>query len=195
MNCSRLVLGVGLLALLTACAGTVTVPDDTELEDPRPVFLLDHGRHASLVVTRADDSLIRYVYGDWRWYARQETGFFRIFPTLFARTQAALGRRELAGPPESDALRRQIRVVIQEIHPLSVPAALIDELIATLDARFEDALETLYYNRDYDLEFVHDPKPYTLGDNSNHVVAGWLRQLDIDVSGNPVFGRWRVAGD
>lgn len=191
MNWKSIASGVGL-ALLTGCAGTVNVPDAAELDDPRPVFLLDHGHHSSLVVTRADDSMVRYVYGDWRWYAMRETGFLRSFPTLFASTQAALGRRELDGPPEADSLRGRIRVVIDQLYGLSAPAERIDSLIERLDQRFDAAADTRMYNQDYDLEFVHDPKPYTLGSNSNHVIAAWLEELGIDVSGNPMFGRWRV---
>lgn len=191
MNWRNVVSGVGL-ALLTGCAGTVKVPDSAGLDDPRPVFLLDHGYHSSLVVTRADGSMVRYVYGDWRWYARRKTGFLRSIPTLFASTQAALGRRELDGPPEADSLSDRIRVVIDQLYSLSAPAERIDSLIERLDQRFDAAGDTRIYNQGYDLEFVHHPRPYTLGDNSNHVIAAWLEELGIDVSGNPMFGRWRV---
>lgn len=191
MNWRCIVSGVGL-ALLTGCAGTVNVPDAAELDDPRPVFLLDHGYHTSLVVSRGDGSMVRYVYGDWRWYARRKTGFLRSFPTLFASTQAALGRRELDGPPQADSLSDRIRVVIDQLYSLSAPAERIDSLIERLDQRFDAAADTRIYNQGYDLEFVHDPRPYTLGDNSNHVIAAWMEELGIDVSGNPMFGRWRV---
>jgi hypothetical protein len=183
---------VVLALLLAGCVGTVTRPDDTTLDQPRPAFLLDHGRHSTLVLTREDDSMIRYLYGEWRWYALQETGFFRVWPTLFFPTQAALGRKELDGPPGKDTIRRQIPVVIRKIHELSVEAERIDELDRKLEQRFEAAIDTRHHNPVYDLEFVHHPRDYTVFYNSNHVVADWLRELGIEVRGNPMWGTWRV---
>jgi hypothetical protein len=188
---ARLLLVV-LIILLSGCVGTVTRPAGDAIDQPRPVFLLDHGRHSSLVLTREDDSMVRYLYGEWRWYALQETGFFRVWPVLFFPTQAALGRKGLTGPPEETSIRRQIPVVIQAIHELPAEAERIDELDRRLEQRFEDATDTLLYNRDYDLEFVHDPVDYTVFYNSNHVVADWLRELGIEVRGNPIWGWWRV---
>lgn len=184
-----------LTALLTGCVGTVTRPDIQEIEQPRPVYLLDHGRHSTLVLTREDDSMVRYIYGEWRWYALQEAGVFRVLPTLFFPTQAALGRKELDGPPAESTIRRQIPVVIQAVHELPAEAERIDQLDRRLEQRFDDAIDTLHYNRDFDLEFVHDRKPYTVFDNSNHIVADWLRELGIEATGNPMWGTWRISAE
>lgn len=176
--------------LLGGCAATISVPPAPA--EPRPVYVVDHGRHSSLVLVRGDHSLVRYAYGEWRWYAKQDTGFWRAFPTLFARTTAALGRRELAGPPTEENIRRRIPVVIDAIYALPGEPARVDALSADLDALFEARRDTLHYNAVYDLEFVVHPEPYTLGHNSNHVVAGWLRQLAIEVRGSPMMGTWRL---
>ncbi len=192
MQVARTIVAILLIIVFTGCAGKLTRPDTESLEQPRPVFLLDHGRHSSLVLTREDQSMVRYLYGEWRWYALQETGPLRAFPTLFAPTRAALGRRELAGPPDARVIRRQIPVVIDTLHELPVEATRVDRLIQELDERFEAARETRHENRAYDLEFVHHPKDYTVFDNSNHVVAEWLRELGLEVSGNPMWGTWRV---
>ncbi len=181
-----------LAALLTGCVGTVTRPDVEDIEQPRLVYLLDHGRHSTLVLTRADDSMVRYLYGEWRWYALQETGFFRVLPTLFFPTQAALGRKELTGAPDESGIRRQVPVVIRDIHELPAEADRIDQLDQRLKQRFEDASDTRHHNPNYDLEFVHDPVDYTVFYNSNHVVADWLRELGVKVRGNPIWGWWRV---
>lgn len=177
-------------ALQIACAATITPPPEPTA--PRLVYFLDHGRHASLVLTRDDDRMVRYAYGDWRWYVEMETGFFRVFPTLFSNTPAALGRRELSGPSRADRVRGQIPVVIAALHDFRAEAGRVDMLIAELDALFESERETLRYNPDYDLEFVRHPVPYRLGHNSNHLVGDWLQQLGFRVRGNPKFGRWRV---
>ena len=42
-------------------------PAPSGAQDARPVFLIDHGRDANLVLTRADGTMVRYLCGDWRW--------------------------------------------------------------------------------------------------------------------------------
>jgi hypothetical protein len=195
----RLTRRIGLLTLsvwlLNGCVGTVTRPDVETIKQPRPVYLVDHGRHTSLVLTREDESMVRYLYGEWRWYALQEAGPLRLIPTAFIPTQATLGRRELSGPPTESSIRRQVPVVIRKVHELPAEADLIDRMDHRLDLRFNAAIETLHYNVDYDLEFVHDPVDYTIFYNSNHVIADWLRELGIEVGGNPVWATWRILNE
>lgn len=183
---------LSILLACSGCAATVTPGEIPGHVAPRSVFLLDHGRHPSLALSRDDGSLVRYVYGDWRWYAKRETGFFRIFPTLFAETQAALGRRILPGPPEAEVIRRQLRVEVKRIHPITAPAGLVDHLLTDLETRFDSARDTLIYNPVYDLEFVHHSRPYRLSYNSNHAAADWLEELGMEVRGHPTIGFWRV---
>jgi len=191
MPAGRILL-LGLLVALAGCVATVEAPSDPPPADARAVFLLDHGYHSSLVLGRADNSIVRYVYGEWRWYALGETGFFRVFPTLLVRTQAAFGRRVLAGPATRDGVRREVRVGIDELHQFHADPACADALIEELDALFEAHRDTLHYNPMHDVEFVEHPERYRLGNNSNHYVADWLRQLGIEVRGSPMIGRWRV---
>lgn len=175
---------------LTGCTGTVTVPE--RADDQRPVFLLAHGRHTSLVLTRADGTMVRYAYGDWRWFAEGVTGAMQAVPTLFARTRGALGRQTLGGPPSQAALAARLHLDPARIHPLAAPGARIDQLIAELDAIHAAAGEQRLYNPAFGLEFVPDPQDYTLFANSNHRVRDWLQVLGIDARGNPMFGRWAV---
>lgn len=170
-------------------------PDVDTADSVRPVFLIDHGRHSSLVLTRAGGSMIRYVYGDWRWYAKGETGMRRALPTLFAATESALGRQTLTAPATETSIRRQVPMTIRNIHRLAAPAGRIDGLDRRLQRNFERLQERSHYNAAIDLEFVPGQRPYTLFANSNHIVADWLRELGIDVRGNPVFGNWQVEHD
>ncbi len=187
---------LALMALVLAgCTATAKFPSPDALDDPRPVFMVEHGWHTSLVLTREDKSMVRYVYGDWRWYAQQETGGLRVLPTLFARTQGALGRASLESPASERALRAQTRVVIDDVHTFQASATRVEALLERLDARFDAARDTRAHSDAYGLDFVHDDKPYTLWDNSNHVVAEWLRALDVEVTGNPIYGRWRIPND
>jgi len=42
------------------------------------------------------------------------------------------------------------------------------------------------------MDFVPHPHNYTYFHNSNHVTAGWLRELGCDVRGPAVDSRWEV---
>jgi hypothetical protein len=179
-------------ALLAGCVGTIATSHEAGPET-RPVFLLDHGRHSTLLLSRADGSLVRYLYGDWRWYAEGDIGILRAVPTLFAPTPSALGRQILSGPSTDAAIRDQVRMRILALYRLPAARQRIDRLDRRLEGYFERLRDQAYYNAGYAVEFVPGQDPYTLSNNSNHVVAGWLGELGIDVRGNPVFGNWRVV--
>lgn len=185
---------------LTGCTGKVSVPD--RAADHRPVYLLAHGRHTSLVLTRADGALVRYAYGDWRWFAEGDTGALRALPTLFVATRGALGRQDLGQISDElwdempganrAALAARLYLDPARIHPLAAPATRIDRLLAELDAIFAVNADQRLYNAALGLEFVPDPQGYSLFANSNHRVQDWLHALGIEARGNPMFGRWQV---
>lgn len=178
------------IAVLTGCAATLTPPPAPE--QPRPAFLLDHGRHSSLVLATRDERLMRYAYGEWRWYAERDTGFGRMLAALLRQTPAALGRRELSGPADSERIRDQILVELNIIYAFDAEAEKVDALLAELDRQFRARLDEMVENPVYGLDFVPHPVPYTWRHNSSHVVAEWLEALDFEIRGNPTFGRWRI---
>lgn len=186
----RATAAIGLAALLAGCAHTVEPPHD--VAEPVPVFLLDHGRHASIVLARAD-GVVRYAYGEWAWYALDRTGPLRALETLLLRSPGTLGRRILAGPPTLEAVQAQVRVPIEHAWRVEVEGARARALDETLDALFEANLDTRVENPLYDLEFVPHPDPYSIGHNSNHVVADWLRALGCRVETRGPASAWRLA--
>jgi hypothetical protein len=184
-------IAIALTALaLGACVTTVQPP--TAPAQPRAVYLLVHGDHASLVLTRHDARLVRYAYGDWAWYAENRTSPWRGAAALFWPTRATLGRRELAGQATGDNLIAYIREGVDELYRLEVSASAVDALHAELEALFEARRDTLLYNPDFDLEFVTHPQDYTLFHNSNRVVAEWLTRLGCAVDGGHALTEWRV---
>jgi hypothetical protein len=90
------VLGALLALCLSGCT-TVVVPP-ARVAEPARVALLDHGRHASLVLKTAESGMVRYAYGDWDWYAQGTTGAIEGSAAVLWPTRAALGRRRLPGP-------------------------------------------------------------------------------------------------
>ena len=174
--------------LLTGCAAVVVPPDRPT--DPEPVFLLDHGRHATLVLSRGDGRLVRYAFGDWAYYARNRVGFRRGAAALLWATPAALGRRELAGTATAAGVRSAVRVPIETLHRLEVAGSRVATLGARLNARFARRLAQRRFNPWYDLVFVPVSESYWLGNNSNQRVAAWLEVLGAEVRGASLWSRW-----
>lgn len=183
------VAAIGLL--LAGCAHTVVAPSAPE----RPVsaFLLDHGRHASLVLP-GDDGPTRYAYGDWHYYAMNRTGPLRASGTLFGSNRAGLGRRSLAGATDLADVRRRVLVPVEAAWRIDVADARAAALVRRLESLFRRAEAPRTYNPLYDLEFVHHPEPYNVGHNSNHVTGEWLRALGCSVHMRGPFSTWRVQG-
>lgn len=179
-----------LASLLTgACTHTVVAPVDPA--QPVSTFLLDHGRHATLVVEH-DEGLTRYSYGHWSYYAELQMGPTRASGAILGSHQAGLGRRQMAGPPGIYNMRRQIPVVTRAAWRIEVGADAANRLVDRLDTIFRQQHATRIDNRLYDLEFVHHPDTYSLGHNSNHVAGEWLRALGCSVDMNGPLSAWRV---
>jgi hypothetical protein len=175
--------------LLGGCATRVVPP--ANLQEPAAIFILDHGRHTSLVVSTPEGTLVRYAYGDWRYYAERRTGPGYAFAALLWRTEAALGRRAMPGPATAAGVRSHVPLVIVSLYEIEVERARIEELRAQLDAIF-DAAERVRETPETHLFFVPHPRAYNLRNNSNSVIADWLEKLGCEVSGPAILARWRI---
>ena len=175
--------------MLGGCVTTIIPP--AEPLQPTAVFVVDHGRTASLVIPRADGSMLRYAYGDWNYYALGKTDLAHGIAALLWPTQGALGRAELEGPVTLPSVRRQVSS-IEYVHPVSVAEARVRAFEQDMEELYRSALDTQVHNTAYGLSFVHHPKPYTYFGNSNHAVAEWLRTLGCTTRGLAFHSRWRV---
>ena len=183
---------VGLALVLSNCA-TTTLHPPADPADPRAVFLIDHGRHTSLVISRSDGELIRYAYGDWRYYADQDTSLTSGAAALFWPTPSTLARAQLSGPPELAVLRGQLRVGVQEIYVFDVSGADADRVAEQLDELHLRGEPDHQYVAAYDMTFAPHPTPYTWFNNSASVLASWLEDMGVEVEGPRLFASWRVA--
>jgi hypothetical protein len=177
-----------LLLFATGCATVVTPPPSPR--DPVTIHLLDHGRHPSLVLPRHGGSYVRYVFGDWQWYALGDTGFLQVFDAMLLPSKGALGRRVLNDESAFQELRR--RDPAEHTHVLTVSRADVEALDRRLDALFQRNASTLVPNEEYDLDFVHHPARYHFFHNCNHVMKQWLQSLDCRVRGAAILSHWKV---
>lgn len=178
-----------LLALSGGCGFTVIPPPSPA--HPAPVFLLDHGGHASLVLP-ADEGMVRYSYGDWEWYALGRTGAVEGSRALIGPNPAGLSRKVLSVSPTEEAVRRALPVETEHIFLILAEVESVARLRDRLEAIFLENLQTLHHNPDLGIDFVRHPEPYSLSHNSNTVVAGWLRELGAEVRGGGPFSDWTI---
>jgi len=190
----RLITVLAALAVVTACATTYVVapPPLVPTAARTPVAVLDHGRHSTLVIGLPDGRMVRYAYGDWRWYAEGMKSAAAGYAALFRGTPAALGRRELAGPLTAGTLRRQVPLAIENVLLLDVDAAAARRLIDKLDCIAEAGRGRMLVNQTVDLDFFPHPVPYSEAHSSNRVLAGWLREMGADVQGDGLIADWKL---
>ncbi|MBA2777677.1 hypothetical protein [Billgrantia kenyensis] len=186
-------LGIAVFALLlTGCVGRVAAPEPAALAQPVEVFLLDHGRHASLVLPGESSGVVRYSYGEWRWYVEGERHFLAGVSAMLWPTEAGLGR---GVHPEIDHPREFSRLApegLVAVYPLHAEAARVGALRSRLDAHFEDSRGEPVASDEFGLEFVPYPRRYSALHQSNLIVAHWLRDLDVEISGSPWLSNWRI---
>lgn len=190
MRNTRQLLVAAALVLAAGCTTTVVPP--AAPHEPMTAFLLDHGRTPSLVLPTPDGNMVRYVYGDWSWYALRNTGPIDGLRALFWSTRGTLGRRDLQGPPHADILHERVRAhTIDGLFPVTVARADVERLRSRLDAEHRAGAQVALVET-LDLQFVPHPHQYSYLHNSNHAVAGWLRELGCEIQGLAFHSRWRV---
>ena len=182
-----------LLTLLPSGCGFTVIPPPLPVH-PAPVFLLDHGGHASLVLP-ADEGLIRYSYGDWEWYALGRTGAAEGSRALIGPNPAGLSRKVLQALPTEESIRRALTIETEHIFLILAEVENVARLRDRLEAIFLENRQTLHHNPDLGIDFVRHPEPYSLSHNSNTVVAGWLRELGAEVRGSGPFSSWTIQRD
>jgi len=178
-------------ALAASGCATVVVPPAAP-EEPQAVYLLDHGRHSSLVLPAEGGRVTRWEYGDWAYFALNERGPGTASGALLGPSRAALGRQRLPGPASVSGLRRRVRVPIERLHAVEVEGEAVRALRERLEGIHRAAEGAAVYNPRYELEFVPHPEPYSARHNSNTVVAEWLQRLGCRVEGAGLWASWSV---
>ncbi|MFP4181550.1 MAG: hypothetical protein ACLFTX_03020 [Thiohalospira sp.] len=179
----------GALLVSSGCATTIVPPES--VEQPETVFVLDHGRHSSLVLPHPE-GFVRYAYGDWGWYAEVDTGAMQAFRAGLWPSRAGLGRSLTEADATREGVREALRVGIEAIHEVPVETERVTTLRDSLEARHRANEAGAKYNATYDLTFVEHPESYSVWNNSNHKVAEWLRRLGSTIEGSAFWAWWQV---
>lgn len=161
------------------------------LNEPVDFYLVDHGRHSSLVLPR-EQGVVRYAYGEWGWYVMGRRGALAGMSAMLWPTRGALGRRIFPDAAISPFPSRVAPEGVEEVFPLQAEATQVEALQRHLDRIFDAGSERAYHHPRYDLEFVPYPRAYWLGHQSNLVTAQWLERLGFEVAGTPWLSDWRI---
>lgn len=178
------------IGLLAGCSNRLL--PRANLEEPVQVHLMDHGRHPSLLLPNGGDGWTRYVYGEWRWYADDDTGFWRGIQAMLWPTQAAIGRRSidhLPRPGRSEAIPEGFL----RLYSFEVAAWRAETLRKRLDSHFDEPERQTFQPR-YNLYFVPYPASYWVFNQSNQVMKHWLEELGVEVHGPSLFSEWQLEG-
>ncbi|WP_148861031.1 DUF2459 domain-containing protein [Marinobacter fonticola] len=173
--------------LLAGCGNRLAPP--TAPVDPVQIHLMDHGRHPSLILPDGD-GWTRYVYGEWRWYAEDDTGLWRGVQALLWPTQAAVGRQSLDTLPRSGRTQA-IPEGFLTLYSIEVSTQDVNALRNRLNRYFENPEQRRYQPR-YNLYFVKYPERYWMFHQSNQVMARWLQALGVEVHGSGLFSHWQL---
>lgn len=192
-NRRRRLLLAAAAALPTAACGGNTIHPPHGITEPADVAVLDHGRHATLVVAPPGEAALRWAYGDWDWYALRATGPVEASGAALGPSKAALGRQELPGPFAPERVLRAVPTLVEDPVFLQVEAENARRLNARLEAMFIANSGRRITDHPFGLEFVPHPRPCSLSRNSNHVVAAWLEEMGVRVEGTAFWSEWRKA--
>ena len=173
-----------LVLLLAGCATTVVLPNP--VATPETVWLLDYGRHSSLVFSRGDGTVTEYAFSEWRWSALGENGnwarfWVKSYPgTLARRTERV----------EPTAIRE--RFECETLYAIRVERERARAVLAELDERYERNIVTQVFSPANQMHYVEDPKGYKITYNCNNAVKGWLTDLGCETSGGGFFATFKL---
>jgi hypothetical protein len=184
--------GVLLVLQLAGCVGRVLPPEPQALANPVDIYLLDHGRHASLILPHEQGGVVRYSYGEWRWYVEGRRHLPIGAAAMLWPTDAGLGRGVYPEIEAPEQFQRLAPEGLVEVYTLQADTARVRALQRRLDAYFERAESEPVQSEEHGLDFVPYPRAYSAFHQSNLVVARWLRDLGMEVRGSPWFSNWRV---
>ena len=180
-----------LVVMLTGCTSSLVHPEDPL--DPRTVFVIDHGLHTSVAIETSTGILVRYSYGDMRYYRDQDTSLAAGAAALLWHTPAVLGRAELRAVATSDSLRSELVVGIEEILVLRVEGSAADDVMKNLDALHRAGQAEHLLVPAYDLVFAPHPEDYVWWHNSATMSTTWLEEMDVQVRGPRLLASWEVV--
>ena len=196
------VVPIAMLIAAGGCATTIAPPPN--VANAATVYVIDYGRHSSLLLPAGPGSFSEYAFGDWDWFALRRTTFGDGVRATFFSRASTLGRRQLRLPEgvSESGVARALRA--DRALRIDAPHDRAESLRRHLDDLFDRHLDTVTYEVESDMWFVRYQGGYWGCYNCNHQTKDWLQALGCDVRGPALTSRFeldssghagRAAGD
>lgn len=75
--------------VMSGCAMTVVAP--AGVREPVEVYLIDYGRHSSIVMEREEGEWAEYAWGDWSYFGKSRRDPLTTAMAILVPTRGALG--------------------------------------------------------------------------------------------------------
>ena len=186
-------LAASLIVMLVAaggCATTITPPPN--VANAATVYVMDYGRHSSLLLPAGPHSFSEYAFGDWDWFALRRTTFGDGVRAMFFSRASTLGRRQLLLPDGANAFAVAKALRAERALRIDAPGDRVEGLRRQLDDLFDRHLNTVIYEVESDMWFVRYRGGYWGCHNCNHRTKDWLEALGCDVRGPALTSRFEL---
>ena len=184
----RRILPLVLLTLAAGCAWTVRPPNN--VADSVPIYLTDYGRHTSVIMPLSDQHMVEYAFGDWNWFAKNESSGLSAVRALLFSKGSTLGRRYFVKTNDVGELMRLSGA--ERVEKLAASREKVKRLTDRLDRAYTKRIDTWHFNPLTHLDHVRSSRHYWGLDNCNNVTASWLRELGVQTSGWPILSKFKV---
>lgn len=176
----------------SGCTARVRVP--AAPLNPESVWLLQFAYHSGLAMADGPGQLVVYEFGEWGWYAENDTRWYRMFDVFLWPSRGTLARRRLSVNDPVDIDRLRWLFFADRVWTLHVESARVAALRERLHRAYEQRQDSEYYDQQLDTYFVYAEQSYHAFRTCNDVMIQWLEALDMDVSAFFWTTKWQVAG-
>ncbi|MBX3359054.1 MAG: DUF2459 domain-containing protein [Phycisphaeraceae bacterium] len=185
--------GVGALVFLAVAAGgcATTVVPPKNPHDPVSVYIVDYGKHSSLMVPRDNDRVTEFAFSSWTWEALKWNTWLNVFPILTSPSQGTLCVKEWPGPLNEMTIRMQTTADV--VYNVRVSKQDVDRLIAKLDEAYRKREDELIFHAPTGWVYVKSDTSYWSAHTCNTEVAVWLEELGCTVKGQQVYADFQVT--
>ena len=178
-----------LLSVVTGCGAVVTAP--VQVQQPVKIYLVDYGKHSSLIFPNGEKSMYEFAWGDFDWFALGEQSIWSGFRALLFSNGSGFGIREYRHITTLEELKKVNGA--RSILTIDVEGKKLDKLQSELMARYKPKESHLVYYPPDSMLFAFSREHYWFGYNCNHKTCDWLQTLGCEVHGIAMFGGFRMA--
>jgi hypothetical protein len=175
---------LALIVLFPSCTNKLYVK-----EGEVDFLLVDYGKHSSLIIPNKEGGHIEFAFGEWKYFALDNTHWYRLPAILLWPTSSTLARGDYSDEAQ---LQRHLNRFITKVYPLRTSQSGLNHFLDHVLQIYASG-QDLSYREDLEFTFVKlQDRPYSLFRNCNSVLISWLEILGIEHRGLVFSTNWEV---